>query len=393
MGRMLSLPSLSGYLRDAIGRIRAVRAEAEEIQVGFQSAHATRKAEREAALDRVSAIVAERLDQAGPALGTRVAERTEEERRIAEARRVELRETVIPEAARAADEALREGQDLTARLRGANPRLDRREEDLKAERKGLEAKLSDLNDRIRSLSRGLGIVLRFVSIVKLDRERQRTIGKLQAVQKSLRDVRQEWASIRDETQSVQEELQARWRRATLAAAQGRAELEVLDDDARRGALVRARSVRHALAGLREPIECPAPDLAREIDAMIELNARTAAYEEGLGSACGLLAWLDGVASGLGRFDESVKGLIHEQEMHSEHLDELDVEVPDETLAFHEVWEPLRRKVVDDGRLCEHPEEFVAAIKPAMEDTLSETRIRAMFEGLGEALKRATAAWG
>ena len=79
-------------------------------------------------------------------------------------------------------------------------------------------------------------------------------------------------------------------------------------------------------------------------------------------------------------------------MHSSYLPKLNVSVPDGVLAFHNQWGDLRRKVQDDGHLCNNPAEFLAAIGPVMEDGLSTDNIQAMFTGLGDALRQATGGW-
>ncbi len=125
---------------------------------------------------------------------------------------------------------------------------------------------------------------------------------------------------------------------------------------------------------------------------MDLNIETDAYQEGLGSVSGFLSVLDGVTEGLNRFDESVKGLIREQEMHSSYLSKLSVTVSGDTLAFHEQWDDLRGSVRDERHLGANPAEFIAAVRPAMEEDLSEARIVAMFNSLAGALERATAGW-
>jgi hypothetical protein len=105
-----------------------------------------------------------------------------------------------------------------------------------------------------------------------------------------------------------------------------------------------------------------------------------------------LALLDGLTEGLGRFAESVQGLLEEQRMHSAHLPKLSVAVPDGVLAFHARWDELRQEVQDDARLTQHPVEFVAAVGPTIERDLSEEQIKGMFERLGAALNRATQSW-
>jgi hypothetical protein len=86
-------------------------------------------------------------------------------------------------------------------------------------------------------------------------------------------------------------------------------------------------------------------------------------------------------------------LISEQNMHSAYLPKLSVRVPGEVLTFHKNWQAVRQRVQDDRRLCGHPKEFSAAVRPVMAEELSQMRIAAMFEGLGQALKRATQGWG
>ena len=80
-------------------------------------------------------------------------------------------------------------------------------------------------------------------------------------------------------------------------------------------------------------------------------------------------------------------------MHSAHLAKLDVAVPDEVRAFHAQWDGLAKKVRDDGRLCANPTEFLAIVRPVMEQDLSETNVKAMFDGMGRALDDATRQWG
>ena len=47
---------------------------------------------------------------------------------------------------------------------------------------------------------------------------------------------------------------------------------------------------------------------------------------------------------------------------------------------------------DESHLCNHPSEFLDIVRPAMEGGLSEPNIKAMFDGLGQALRHATTRW-
>jgi chromosome segregation ATPase len=392
VAQRFSLNQLAGYVSGKVQRIGAIRAELEEIQVGFNSAYVEWKAEHDATLERLAQTVADRLLEVGPDLQARVERGLDDERRSIAERRDMLRDQHVPEAQAEADEALAEGQRLARELRQENPRLNEREEELKARREALETELNQLNEQIRDLSGCLGVAIHVFRIRKLDRERERVIGKLEAVQWELDETRKEWQKIRRQAEEQQGALQARWRDETLRLAQLQGELAYLDDETSREALARRRATRRALDELKGAVACPLADLGEELDTMVGLNVETDDYHEGLGAVSGFLALLDGVANGLSRFEASVQGMIREQNMHSAHLPSLSVSLPPEVLAFHEQWNDLYDKVHDDGRLCTRPAEFLATVRPIVDGSLSQERIAAMFDSLGQALKRAAAKW-
>ena len=392
MSKSLSLKQFANYIADEVGKIGGVRREVEEIQVGFNSAFVEWKAEHDAALERLVEAVTGRLDEAGQDLRARIEERIVEEQRTIAGRRQELQDQIIPETQAEADRTLQQGQELTARLRQLNPQLDQREEELKAQGAALEEELTQLNEQIRRHSGCLGVVFNFFKISKLDRQRQQVIGQLKVIQQELKKVRDEWQEFQGQAQSEREGLQTRWQELTLKLAQLQGELDYLDIEANREALALKRATRHVIDNLKDPIPCPARDTKDELDAMVELNVQTDDYQEGLGSVGSLLSLLDGITEGLDRFGESVGGLIEEQRMHSAYLSDLNIRVPDEVRAFHAQWDGLAQKVQDDGHLCANPAEFLAIVRPVVEEDLTTEAIKAMFESLGQALNDATHQW-
>lgn len=392
MSQSFSLDGFSEFITANIEQIGAVRSEVEEIQVGFNSAYVEWKAEHDATLERLTETVIARREKAGSDLQSRTTQRLEEEIRLIAERRAELRNELIPTAQTEADETLGEGQRAEAELRQLNPSLDIREEKLKARLQEMQAELAGLNDRIRKLSGCLLVVFNFGKINRLDRERNSVIGSLRVLQQQLKEVREEWVTFQQVVESEQTSLQGRWRELTIELARLQAELEYLDSETKREALALKRAVRHVIDNLKTPIPCPAEDIKRELDAMVNLNIQTDQYQEGLGSVSGLMSTLIGITEGLNRLNSSVEGLIREQEMHSAYLSKLTVSVPEEALAFHTGWDDLRASVRDDHRLCLHPSEFVDAIRPLMEQDLNEARIATMFNSLGASLSQATVGW-
>lgn len=392
MSKTFSLDGFSRFISGSIEAIGRARTEVEEVQVGFNSAYVEWKAPHDATLARLVDTVLPRLEEVGSELRERVATRLEEERLTIAERREALDKTLLPERQVEADRLVQEGQRLTAELREMNPRLDRDEEAYKAQRITLHGELEDLNAQIRRLSGCFVVVFNYFKLNKLDRQRHRVIGQLEVIENHLRRVREEWDAAQAGTGSQQESLQARWLQLTLELAEMQGERDYLAVAENREALALRRATRYVIDNLKDVISCPDDGIKQELDGMVELNIQTDEYEDGLASVVSLLAMLDGVAEGMKRFGESVDGLREEQRMHGANLPKLRITVPDEVLGFHELWPQLAQSVRDDGHLAKNPAEFIAAVRPVIDEDLSDPRIDAMFGGLGQALENATRKW-
>ena len=392
MSKSFSSEQLSAYLTENIKKIGRVRKEVEEIQIGFNSSFVEWKAKHDAKLERLTENVMESWEMIGPALQQDIDTHRREERHRLDKRQEQLRVKLLPEAQIEADQLLENGRYLTEGLREVNPQLNQREEDLKAQRATLEGELTQLNEQIRHLSGCAGTVINFGKITRLDRQRQRIIGQLQAVHKDLKDVREEWQITLQEIEAEQLDLQNQWQQKTLELARLQDELNYLEDDTSRESLAYKSATRYVLDNIKEPIPCPDQDLKGELDQMVELNVHSDNYQQGLGSVSGVIALLDGVSQGLERFSESLQGLIDEQRMHSSYLPPLTLSVPVEVMDFHEQWEGLFQKVQDDHQICAQPEMFFESIQPVIDQDLSEDKIKAMFNNLGQALNQATESW-
>jgi len=388
MAKGVSLAQFGGFITQNMERIQAVRQEAEELQVGFNGKYVEFKARHDATLASLVNQIADDPEIAGSELGRMIAGRIGEERAAIEARRRELREELLPTLKQKTDELLATAQAEVERYRQVNPQFDESEEEVKARRVELQGRLEGLNRQIRKLGRGLGFLTNFGKISKLDRERQRVIGQLQYAERELKEVRDKWEAKRTEFTGRQEGAKAGWQESSIELARLQGELEFLDDDASRERLALQRAARYIVDDLKEQVTCPNADFQRELDEMVELNVMTDNYHEGLGKAAGLIALLSAVVEGLTSMQNSVGALVREQRMHSEYLPKLKVEIPSEARAFHQQWEGLRKMVVDEKTICEHPMDFVRAMEPVLEKDLSDPAINRMFDALGGALSQA-----
>jgi predicted nucleic acid-binding Zn-ribbon protein len=380
------------YLDDQMQAIEVLVGELEEIQVAFNAKFDEWQSQHDAALQRLTDQIAERPDAIGSALRSAIDRRVPLELKRIEERRQKVQEDYLPRRQRAADALLQEAQAELAEMRTLNPQLDEQEEELKNEKSRLEAHLLELNERIRASSKGLGVIRNLRTITKDDRERQRIIGRLQVINRSLYKIRHEWEQKSGETRASQTKLQAEWQMESIAVARLQSELDQLDNQQRRQDLAQRRATRQVLDALKEPVSSSDLDLEPGLQEMVNLNIRTDAYHEGLASVGGLIGLLRGINNGMDAVRKSVDGLAREQEMHSAYLKPLDFSLPARVRTFHKQWSSLTQQFTDEETIGAGPEQFSTAVKPLLEGPLSEVRIEDMFSALEAMIRQATKAW-
>jgi hypothetical protein len=393
----MNVKQLLQYLDNQNKAILHLIAQLDEIQVAFNAQFDNFKARHDATLDRLSELVfetlhAQRQDTLAPALRTAIEERLVEERTQIEERRQVVRQEYLPRRRQAADELLAQAQAELAELRALNPQLDREEEALKGQRGELKASLEALNDEIRRKSRGLGLVVNFLAVTRADRERHRVLGKLEALNDSLYQVRNRWEKERTKIEEHQAALEKQWQLESIAVARLQSELDQLDNESFREDLALRRAIRHVLDELKTSAPASDPELNQELESMIELNIRTDAYHDGLAAVGGLIGLLRGFKDGLGAIEKSVQGLKREQEMHSAYLNPLKFNLPPRIESMRTLWPKLDTQFADEDVIGEHPLDFAAQVEPFLSDQLSEPSIKAAFTELGAMIERATAQW-
>lgn len=380
------------YLDDQMRAIEVLVGELEEIQVAFNAKFDQWQSQHDAALQRLTDRIAELPDAIGSALRSAIDGRMPLELKRIEERRQKVQEDYLPRRQRAADALLQEAQAELAEMRTLNPQLDEEEEELKSEKSRLEAHLSELNERIRARSKGLGVIRNLRTITEDDRERQRIIGKLEVINRSLYEIRREWEQKSEETRASQAKLQAQWQMESIAVARLQSELDQLDDQVHRQDLAQRRAIRQVLDALKRPASSSDSDLESGLQEMVNLNIRTDAYHEGLASVGGLIGLLRGINNGMDAVRKSIDGLAREQEMHSAYLKPLDFSLPARVKTFHKQWSSLTQQFTDEETMGAGPEQFSAAVRPLLEEPLSEARIEDMFSALQAMIRQATEAW-
>jgi hypothetical protein len=383
---------LLDYLTEQRQLLEELIAQLDEIQVYFNARYDSFKYQHDTTLDHVTQQIVTRLDTLGPELQEAISERLPLEYERIEERLQKVTEEYLPRRHKAADALMEQAQAELAQLRSLNPQLDQQEEELKSDRARIVKRLSELNDEIRTKSRGLGVIRHLLAINNADRERQRLLGKLEAIDESLYHVRNEWNRQRQETEKRQTDLQERWQLESIAVARLRAEIDQISDPALRDDLALRRAIRHVLDTLKKPVATPDSELEVDLQQMVELNIQTDAYHEGLAAVGGLIGLLRGIDSGMQAISRSVEGLIKEQQMHSAYLAALSFDLSHRTKAFHSLWPSLAKQFADENLIGEHPAKFAASTGPLLENSLSESSIEGMFQDLGASIQAATSAW-
>jgi hypothetical protein len=393
----MNVKQLLQYLDSQKEAILHLIDQLDEIQVAFNAQFDDFKTQHDATLDRLGELVLETIragqeDTLDPALQSAVEKRRIEERTQIEERRQVVRQEYLPRRRQAADEILAKAQAELAELRALNPQLDQEEETLKQQRAELKARLEALNDEIRSKSRGLGLIVNFLAVTRADRERHRVLGKLEALNDSLYQVRIRWERERTKIEENQAALEKRWQLESIAVARLQSELDQLDDENFREDLALRRAIRHVLDELKTPAPGSDPELNQVLESMIQLNIRTDAYHDGLAAVGGLIGLLRGFKDGLEAIEKSIQGLKREQEMHSAYLSPLKFNLPPRIESMRALWPKLDSQFDDEKTIGQHPLDFAAQVEPLLQDQLSETNIKATFTGLGAMIERATAQW-
>ena len=383
------LASLCDYLSDNEGKIGRLRQEIEEIHKGFVSEFAQHRENWESALTNTVDLAEDHFEDLPEALRTAVDQRLPTLRQQKAQRLQESRDRVKElETERAGVE--KEAQETTEAVKAANPRLNEREEQLKATLASERARLAEIDAQLAQAAGGLGWLLRFARIRHLRRERKPQAAKVGAAATRLDEVRRLWVETRTTASERETRCEEAWRLRTAEIAKSQQEIEELEDDFE-GACLR-EALRQHFTELTAPLQSGLAELEQEWNQAAGFRQETQDYEGGVVAVSQIVGLLGGVAEGMGRFRESVEGVKKEQDMHAE-LSHLQFAAPDFVLQFDQIWDALWPTVQDEKAAISHPAEFAKIIQDVIGSRLTNEQIEAYFNTLGDTLNSATKAWG
>ncbi|HOQ99483.1 MAG TPA: hypothetical protein PLJ35_11740 [Anaerolineae bacterium] len=382
MSKTVKLSEFCGYIAGRQREIVAVYAEIEQVQQQFNELFRQKMQAWQTAISRGVPLLLG--DQAlPPALAQSLLQVIGEERAKLEREIADLTAQVDTQR-QAADRTVAEAQAEMQTLRRANPQLDAEEEAIKARRAEIAQALQQLDAEIKAT----GWLTGFFRRRRLRRQRDQVRAGLATETARLRRVRQQWQDEKQRFEANQGRLCAQWEAAGIEAAQAQARLDHLLGNLER--LSREQGAARLLAELTAAPAAAEP-LHTLLAEMAELNRTKAEYEEGLRTVAEALGLLKGLGEGMERFYRSAAKVLEEQRQYN--LRELRIELSAAVLDFHALWPELRAQVKDEKTLGAQPAEFSRRVRAAIEGRLGDSAIAAMFESMGDALTRATKAWG
>ena len=381
--------SFSDLLQNERRRIAQAFAEVEQIQKDYQGKYSAFKIDHDKTLrDLVEQILAapDSVDAATrKAIGARV---PAEKKWVAD--RIAALEKTIAETTKQADGILTRAQKDEADLAAINPKVNEKEEAIKADLAKSQQTLDDLNAKVKKLGGGLGFIFRAGKIAELDRKRYRALGHIEQLSKSVEKARKDWQDLRTMVVKEENDWQTQWQQAVAKCGDLRTERDNLTQNT--DLVVQRRATTYVIDNLKTAATASEPALDASLKHMVTLNIQTDDYQAALGSIAGILGTAKGMDEGLTRLGESVKAVMDEQTQHSEFLAPLSITVADQAVAFGKNWDDLAAKAHDEKAYADHPKDFVAAMQPFVDTRLTSALIGQYFDALGQALQKSTAGW-
>jgi hypothetical protein len=383
----MKLADFFRYLGDKRNEMQACATKVQAIQQRFTTIFTAELAEWQKVFGYCFAEVGAQRAQL-PAPFAAVLDRAEQEERARITREIADLDAQVASKRARMDELLGESQKVTGVLKGANPGVNEREEQLKALMVRYQDEYAQAYEAIDVLDNGLfGGLVNWGKIRQL-RKVQRQAKKQQAqTLAKLRQVRQEWLAHVEQVGDVQGQFREEWQKLGVEVSQAEGQREHrathFDD------LAVEAMLKRVLEGLDMPPSVPG-ELGQKLTELATRNEIRKAYEAGLQAAAEAIGMANGIGKGMARFHDSVKKVLAEQRQYN--LKPVTIVLPRAAAVLNETWRTLTEKVDNEEYYAKHPREFVQLEAQHIRKPLTDENIKGLFETMGAALNRGTKVW-
>ncbi len=317
-----------------------------------------------------------------------VIDRVEEDEHQSLREEIAALETQIAEGKSRSDELLAAAQAETGKLRDANPQLNDREEEVKALAVRYQDEFARAYEEEEALqASALGWLTHAVHIGRLKRQQRDAKRRQQEALAKVRTLRQEWADDVRNAGDRQGELRQQWQEVEVQAAERQTRYAHLRENLEPLALQNA--LRRVLMELTTPPDVPG-ELGAQLADLSRRNVVRTTYEESLQVSAEFLGRTKGVTSGLEKFADSVAGVVREQQRYN--LTNVHVEVPQEALEVLGALADVAERFAAAEPWAAAPARVTELLGAYNRTRLSDERIKALFETMGEELNGATKSW-
>jgi chromosome segregation ATPase len=373
------------YMDAQCQKINALVTEIEEIQRAFETRFVDTRQKFENTKAQVAVWVEQHDWQQPDWLAVEITERLP---KIEEQKRERLCELAkeLGDLGTQRQEVEAQSQARIGALKDNNPRLNAREEELKAKEQAMQQALEAALAAWRASGRGIGWLVQPGKVQRLRKQAEVLADQLADVNARLTEVRNSWHTMETNTEANEASLQDAWRLRTAEIARLRREDHSLRSDME-GAC-REAALDEVLNAIAEAKAGGSPDFDALLASVVSLHDQVRDYENGIAQVAELMGIMKGVCEGLGRMKESVEGVKKEQDMHTE-LANLKLQAPATALQFHQLWDRLQPVVLDEKFAAEHPRDLAVRLKQTIGEGMTNAALDAMFTALGSELDRAT----
>ncbi len=384
----MSLAQFHQYLRDKRDELDACRGEIDEIQAKFRQVFNDELAAWQTLFSFCYPRIKEGRKEL-PADFRAYLDRVEAEETARINAEIATLDQEVAEKRRTGDGVTAQAQAAAQAMRAANPQLNEQEEALKARVAQLQQEFTRAYEEEEALdARALGWLRHGGRIARLRRLQKTTKQQQNRALTELRRVRKAWVDTVQSTGEVESTLRAEWQQTGVQAAQSQARHDYLQDHL--AELAEEAALQRALQELSQPTSVPG-ELGDKLKELAQHNVVRKSYEDGLAAVAEALGLLKGISTGLEKFADSVGKVVAEQRRYN--LKDVKVDVAQLAADVNGIWVPLRAQVKNEDYMGSNPLEFVRIVQQSISARLTNEVIKTFFEGMGEALNKATKAWG
>lgn len=276
--------------------------------------------------------------------------------------------------------------EFVQRLKKLNPKLNEQEEFQKITVSRHEGAAITLKNNIETLSKGLGFITNFFTLLQLKANLKKEIGILKNEKTKLKKIRNEYFEFKSEADNSAGDIEKHY----AAAAAIRQKLSLLQN-----AFETTCTLESAITILEEASQetlSPLIPKIPQITEILKLRNLKKDFEKSLKVVSEEIGFLNGIKSSFQNLSKTADSLLTQYNQYSSYLKPINFNISDKCEKFSDSFKTFACKIVDDAKLSKTPADFLKITEPFQTELLNENTVKSVFDEIARSIKTATAAW-